>query len=361
MMHKYLKKIFLIIVIATAITAVLAFKNGKKITVVNQNLDKVEEVIEKKIEKSGNTPEISGWIAWWIEDDGFAMAEKYQKNLKGVSPGWLKLDKNKKLVETGKVDKKAMAEKIKSYSLKLYPMMTTDLADRELSDFVKDPQALDIFTLNVIGKLKEYGADGLDLDFENIGASYENEFSTLIKTLSAGLKKNNLGFSATVQAQTGVNDWNGAKGQDLKLVGQYADEVRLMVYDQHGAFSEPGPITPMDWYKKVLDYNLKLIPQEKLVIGLPTYGYVWGKNGGFKSFQFKDFISYAQDKKFQVTRDIESSELNYVSPDATGWLSDSGAVISKIEYARRIGLNRFVLWNLSGTDEAVFEKEWPDL
>jgi spore germination protein len=309
--------------------------------------------------KNENSPEISGWIAWWIEDAGYAMAEKYQDKIFGVSPGWLKLDKDRQLVEIGKANKKMMGGKLKSFSLKLYPMMSTDLKDSELADFIKDEKASDEFIGKVIQKLKESKADGLDVDFENIGAPYSAEFSTLIKKLGAELKKNNLGLSVTVQAQTGQNDWNGLKGQDLSLIGQVADEVRLMIYDRHGQFSKPGPITPMDWYKQVLDYNLKVIPKEKLVIGLPTYGYLWENSGNFKSFQFKDFVEYAKDKNYEVKRDPESFELNYVNSQSIGWLSDSAAVISKIEYARTLGQNRFVLWNLSGTDEQVFERSWP--
>lgn len=358
MSNLYLKNISKITLVAVIIIVGLVFFSGKKLTVIRNEVASEISGGQKNVTGT-NAPEISGWIAWWIEDDGYAMTEKYQKQLSGVSPGWLKLDKNKQLAEPGKADKKAVSEKLKGFSLKLYPMMTTDLTDQELASFIKDGSALDGFIGQVIGKLKDYHADGLDLDFENIGAPYLAEFSTLIKKLGAELKKNNLKFSVTVQAQTGQGDWSGLKGQDLTLIGQMADEVRLMVYDKHGQFSAPGPITPMDWYKQVLDYNLKLIPKEKIVIGLPTYGYIWEENNNFKSFQFKDFLSYAKDKDYAVRRDPESTELEYSKSKSTGWLSDSVAVISKMEYAKKLGLNRFVLWNLSGTDEKLFEKDWP--
>jgi spore germination protein len=322
------------------------------------DIENIAEETKMKILPKSNAPEISGWIAWWIEDDGYVVTERQKNNLSEVSPGWFKLDKNKQLVETGKTDKKTMSEKIKGFPLKLYPMITTDLTDQELADFIKDGTASDKFIGELIGNLKYFKADGLDLDFENIGAPYLTEFSTLIKKLSSELKKNSLAFSVTVQAQTGKNDWSGLKGQDLNLIGQYADEVRLMIYDNHGQFSKPGPITPMDWYQQVLDYNLKIIPKEKLVVGLPTYGYIWGTNGDFKSFQFKDFVAYTKDQNYTIQRDPESSELEYTNSQSTGWLSDSAAVINKIEYARKLGQNRFILWNLAGTDERLFEKDW---
>jgi spore germination protein len=353
----YLKIVYVLILLIIIIIAGLFIRKIKKPIIIKNEF--FSEIIgdEKSEEKLG-APEISGWIAWWIEDDGYTVMERHKKELTGVSPGWLNLDKNKQLVETGKIDKKNISKKIRDLTLKLYPMMTTDLKDQELADFIKDGKTLDEFSEKLIEKLKEYNADGLDLDFENIGASYSVEFSLLIKKLGTELKKNNLAFSVTVQAQTGQNDWDGLNGQDLKLIGQLADEVRLMIYDRHGQFSKPGPITPMDWYQQVLSYSLKIIPKEKLVVGLPTYGYIWEENNDFKSFQFKDFIAYAEDKNYEIKRDSESSELNFTNSKSTGWLSDSKAVTKKIEYARKIGLNRFVLWNLSGTDEELFGKDW---
>jgi len=161
-----------------------------------------------------------------------------------------------------------------------------------------------------------------------------------------------------VQAQTGKDDWDGLKGQDLKLISDYADELRLMIYDRHGEFSEPGPVAPMDWYSDVINYNLQFIPKDKIVIGLATYGYIWQTSSGFQSLQFDDFIAYANENNYEALRDPASLELKYTSNGSVGWLSDSVSVIEKIDFARKIGLNRFVIWNLGGTDEKLFAKKW---
>jgi spore germination protein len=316
------------------------------------------EIEHQENQKTTDKPEISGWIAWWKETDGLAVVEKHSSNLSCVSPGWLKLDKQGKLVETGKMDKMVAAKKIKDSRIKLFPMLATDFSDKELSDFMKDRKVLDNFVTDLIGKLKEYQADGLDLDFENIGAAYTSDFSFLVTTLGEKLKKNNLRFSVVVQAQTGKNDWEGLKGQDLSLISKYADELRIMAYDRHGEFSPPGPITPMDWYADILDYNLKFIPREKIVIGLPTYGYLWKADGGFDSFQYMDFVSYLKNNIYEEKRDPVSYELNYTSDNGTGWLSDSISVINKIEFAKKTGINRFIIWNLGGTDEKIFSNQW---
>jgi spore germination protein YaaH len=226
---------------------------------------------------------------------------------------------------------------------------------------VKKEEELETFTQELIAKLKTYQADGLDLDFENIDKSHLQEFSTLVEKLARELKKNDLRFVVTIQAQTAKSNWQGTAGQDLALIGREADEVRIMIYDQHGNFSDPGPITSTDWFQDVLDHNLKIIPREKITVALPTYGYIWEKDGGFKSLQHKDFLAYAESQKFDVTRDPASSELKFENENSTGFLSDASAIIPKMEYARSLGLNRFAIWNFSGTDETLFEKQWPTI
>lgn len=321
-------------------------------------MNKSTETGEVKGVTVSGPPELSGWIAWWIEEDGYNVVQKHKKELYSVSPGWFKLDKSRNLVEIGEYDKQAIAKTLKRNSTKLYPMIVTDLEDDELAEFIVNDQKLAAFVRELVHKAKSYGVDGLDLDFENISARYTSEFSLLVKTLSDELRKENLHFSVTVQARTGKDDWVGIKGQNLSYIAEVADEVRVMIYDRHGEFSAPGAITPMEWFKDVVDYVLVSVPREKLVLALPTYGYLWFSDGDFLSYQYKEFVSYAEGEDYTVIRDPESHELRYLKDGAEGWLSDSEAVLAKIKYAREVGLNRFALWNLSGTDEEVFNAVW---
>lgn len=306
---------------------------------------------------SGKPPEISGWIAWWKESEGYLTAQKYKTKLSSISPGWLKINKKGELVETGKLNKFSIAQNLKSAGFSLYPMITTDLTGQELAALSKDEEKMKILSDQIIARLKAWKADGLDVDFENIDEEYREDFSRLILHFSQFLKANNLKFSVTIQAQTGKNDWEGIKGQDIALIGREAEEVRIMAYDRHGEFSEPGPITPLDWLADIIDYNLQFIPADKIVIGLPTYGYIWEENGKFLSFQFNDFMSFVRNKNFSENRDSESQEIKFEKATAIGWLSDSQAVQAKIAIARKKGLNRFCIWNLGGTDESLFDEK----
>ncbi len=66
-------------------------------------------------------------------------------------------------------------------------------------------------------------------------------------------------------------DWS----YDYKYFGSQADAIILMNYDFHWPASPPGPVAPQDWFVRNIDNILKLVPPEKIVMGIANYGYDW--------------------------------------------------------------------------------------
>ena len=48
-----------------------------------------------------------------------------------------------------------------------------------------------------------------------------------------------------------------------------------MVYDW--SVGSPGPISPMSWVNLVIAYNDPIVPNNKLQLGIPSYGRDWGR------------------------------------------------------------------------------------
>jgi hypothetical protein len=114
-MIKLKNNIKIIVFVAIFFAVVVAVAVYKFTRPLADNLSRNETVIGNSQSQKNNfpsetaveigSPEISGWIAWWKETDGYDVVEKNKENLAGVSPGWLKLDRKGNLVETGKVNK----------------------------------------------------------------------------------------------------------------------------------------------------------------------------------------------------------------------------------------------------------------
>ncbi|MCL5432694.1 MAG: glycosyl hydrolase family 18 protein, partial [Patescibacteria group bacterium] len=151
--------------------------------------------------------------------------------------------------------------------------------------------------------------------------------------------------------------WYGAEGQDLKTIGKIADEIRIMAYDEHSSGSNSGAISSFDWIKDIASHNLTLIEKDKIVIGIPTYGYVWTKDDS-QGLQFYEFNKYLQKKQYEEKRDSGSGERIIKGQDFVAWLSDSQAMAAKINLLRSLGFNRFIFWHLGGMDEKLFDESW---
>lgn len=142
---------------------------------------------------------------------------------------------------------------------------------RSLSHFVIDPKYK--VSKKIIKTLAEATKDfdGLQIDFELVPKRDAENFKVFLKKLKKAIGKDKM-LSVCVPARTKtVQD----DVYDYKELSSCADRIFIMAYDQHWATSAPGPVSGMDWCKKIADHALNTIPVEKIIMGLPFYGRSW--------------------------------------------------------------------------------------
>ena len=300
-------------------------------------------------------PEISGWVAWWKEEQAYDLIASYSGQIGSVSPVWWLVDEEMKLKPVGKANRTQVVSQMKLLGVKIYPTLGSELTGEKLSPLFNDDRIADQLLSQLVEEIGGLEIDGLDIDLEGIVKDDRDKFVIFLEKVRQITRNTNLKLSVTIQAQDGKNFWFGAEGQDVKRIGEIADEVRVMAYDRHSAASDAGPISPLDWAGEVARYNLRLLPREKIVMGVPSYGYVWPEDGSPKGRQWDEMKEFLEDQEYETIRDRDSGELKIEGKGFVSWLSDAEAMKTKIEEYRRLGLNRFVIWHLGGIDEAVFD------
>lgn len=122
--------------------------------------------------------------------------------------------------------------------------------------------------------VREHDADGINVDFEGMHASSREGLVAFTTALKAEVDEVFVALPAI--------DWRGA--YDYDALAHASDGLFIMAYDYHWQNGDPGPVAPLtggdpwstyaiDW--TVDDYRTWGTPDDKIVVGLPLYGYEW--------------------------------------------------------------------------------------
>jgi peptidoglycan-N-acetylglucosamine deacetylase len=199
---------------------------------------------------------------------------------------------------------------------------------------------------------------GIVLDFENIPDDDQPEFARFIEELAKGLHAANLKLMVTLPAA----DWN----YDYKSIAHHSDAIILMNYDQHWPSSPPGPIAAQDWFARNVKNILKLVPPEKLVMGVGNYGYDWlakskkNPNPIGQPVTFQQGIITADESEADLEFDSDSLNLHYSYEDENNqvhnvWLLDGLTAYNELRTAERADVRGTALWRLGEEDPSIWQ------
>lgn len=136
----------------------------------------------------------------------------------------------------------------------------------------------------IVTAVAAVGGDGANIDFEGVKAADRANMLAFVSALKKAMDEA-LGTSHVSLATPAV-DWSNA--WDYAGLAKAADALAFMGYGYHWQGGNPGPVAPLEsstkWGKYSLawtidDYLSAGAPQEKVVMGLPLYGYDWPSTG----------------------------------------------------------------------------------
>jgi spore germination protein YaaH len=233
----------------------------------------------------------------------------------------------------------------------------------------------------MVRECKQHGYTGFQIDFEDIDYIDRDGLTALVKATAEALHGAGLQLTiATVPNAPGHpgqggyskwmwTDWRGV--YDLEALVKYVDLVCLMTYDQHSRWTSPGPVAGWDWTVENLDYALKVVPREKLSLGIPLYGYHWftgtpikdstGKEKGnptAESISAPNALQLAETYKGVVQWDAadHSSYAYFYRDQLREWLffTDVRTFKERYELMQKQGLQGFCSWVLGQEDPAIW-------
>jgi spore germination protein YaaH len=306
-------------------------------------------------EKTISKPPLMEVYAWYPDyDEQNALASLKTAKITQVSPFWYMLDESGKLIIDESETKDEVLTVAKERKIAILPSIVNEFDGERVHKLLIAKYKWASFSEQLISLAQQEGYKGYDLDLEELLASDRNNYVEFTSYLASQFHKNNLILSITVHAQTGDPDPRDAEvAQDLAQLSKSADQIRVMAYDFHHADSEPGPVTPLGDLQKVLDTTKKLVPLDKVVISLPTYGYDWSVKHG-EDLQYADAMKLIKEKNVNYHLDEKEEALTgtYQGDDGKHviWFENSQTLKAKLAMVKKAGFYKISLWRLGGED-----------
>ena len=197
-----------------------------------------------------------------------------------VSPAFFYLDTDGKLKANVGESGKEYIEWAHSNGYKVWPMVANAEAAREslditseiMNSYLKRQELIE----DIINYCVEYDLDGVNIDFENMKQEDIDMYSRFIIELTPRLKEIGLVTSVDVTAPDGGETWSMCF--DRNVIGDVADYIVFMAYDQYGVSSnKPGTTAGYNWVELSLNKFLTTeeIEPEKIILAVPLYTRVW--------------------------------------------------------------------------------------
>ncbi|MEK7109213.1 MAG: glycosyl hydrolase family 18 protein [Patescibacteria group bacterium] len=364
--------------------------------------------------------EFSGWVPYWNSATSTADVLPHLGQLKSVMPFGYTMKTDGTIVDTAHLTQEPFASMIaaaRAKKVRVIPsiMWGNGAAIHAVLSNTKTRIALED---RIVALVKQNGWDGIDIDFEAKKSETRNYFSTFLKGLY--WRMGNKWVYCTVEARMPL-DHRFSPGatippdatdyaNDYVQMNKYCDRVEIMAYDQgtidvklNAARSAPyAPVADPGWVESMVTLAAKSIAKNKIIIGVPTYGYEYQvtplASGGFQYKMLWPFTrryglniaaqlgitpwrTSANEVGFtynpnvlaamapsgtdstQTQQPVAStsvaqnlgSQINTTEPFSYMTWSDAQAIKDKVDLAKRLGVRGVAVFSFGGEDPQMWD------
>lgn len=286
-----------------------------------------------------------------------------------VSPAYFDIDASGSLSENG--ISRTLIDAMHQRGTKVVPLLSNHWNRRAGELALQQAERL---STQVINAVEQYNLDGVHVDIENVSAEYRELYTDLVRVFRQKLPTGKEVSVAVAANPDGQNDgWLGS--YDYAGLAAYADYLVIMAYDEHWLGSTPGPVAGDIFIRRSIQYALTQAPANKLVLGIPLYGRIWGASGSFNGEgvglnalnmildEYTAAVTYDAAAKaptavFTVTPSDNPYQINekVLVPDSyTVWFENEQSLQSKIHLVYEYSLKGMGFWTVMQASDYILQ------
>lgn len=236
--------------------------------------------------------DVGGWIPWWQAEEGIESADDNLRELDIIYPFVYEVDDDGKLVPKADLDDDEWEDLIDDAQDRRVDVLPTIawFDGAAIHRVLSDDDLREAHIEEIVEMVEDGDFDGVNIDYEQKLSITIDYFSEFLEELEDELGRKDL--SCTIEART-PPEMVYRKGEvpdeidyanDYEEMDRHCDWVEIMAYDQQRAIlslnnerqGEPYiPVADTEWVESVIELALEDIDEDKIMLGVPTYGRQW--------------------------------------------------------------------------------------
>lgn len=285
--------------------------------------------------------------------------EEYTAGTKGInviSPTWFSLiDNDGNYTNFASSDYVAKAHNKGMEVWALLENLNQDVSTFEIMSYTSKRERL---VNNLVSDVLAVGADGINLDFEQISYDAGEHYVEFIRELSVACRANNIVLSVDNYVPRESTTHYNRKEQ-----GIVADYVIIMGYDEHwGGGGVAGSVASLPYVLDGIEQTLEQVPSQKVINAIPFYTRVWKTDGGevtSEALGMEATQAFIHDNGVETHWDEEACQ-NYGEKTMNGiiyqvWIEDNDSIAAKLNVMDNHNLAGVAEWKLGFEDKSVWD------
>lgn len=218
---------------------------------------------------------------------------------------------------------------------------------------------------NVMERLRTKGYGGLNVNFEYVYPDDRLAYNQFLQRLSKRISPDGFMLSTAIAPKVRA-DQPGLlyEAHDYPVHGEFNDFTVVMTYEWGWSGGPPWAIAPLTEVRKVLDYAVTAIPNQKILMGVPTYGrdwplpYVSGETRA-TTINYRGALQRAIRYGAEISYHPEYQAPYFRYTDEEGkehevWYEDARSIAAKLETVKQYGLRGVSYWQIT----IPFKQNW---
>jgi len=171
---------------------------------------------------------------------------------------------------------------LRQANVQIIPTITDGTQKLVLAGLMKNPTSRTQIVTEIMNLVRTNNYDGIDLDFEGFAfvdgnttwTSTAPSWVAFVKEISAALRAEKKLLSVSTPYVLNPNEkQKGYYVYAWAAIAPYIDKLRIMTYDY--SVAKTGPIGPITWTERTVQYAVSIMPASKVFVGVPGYGRDW--------------------------------------------------------------------------------------